>query len=265
MRYGGLPGRQDRAGGGAMRGWSIIIGSWLLAAGIAPAPAQQPPAAQAVSPRVAALEKLAAAGNAEALYHLGMAWHTGSGVPQDRAKALGYFRRAAELGDPLAAYKLGCYYDGQGEGLVAPDDAIAYYFKSIAAEAGYALAQTDAAELEMRRGDMASALGWLEQAAAQGWPAGLLGYASLHNLSADEGKGVPRDKAKTAAYFRLFTRAVDADQKQLDWLAAFEKTLNRKERRQAAAIVAGFHAEPSPITLKALSGSRAADALIGSQ
>lgn len=240
-----------------MRGLMILIGALLVAA-IAAAPLRADPP----SARVAALERLAAAGHAEALYHLGMAWHTGSGVAQDKAKALDAFRRAAELGDPLAAYKLGCYYDGQGDGLVQDDETIAYYFKSIAAEAGYALAQTDLADLDIRRGDMVGARDWLARAAAQGWPGGLLGYASVHNLADGERRGVPRDRVKTAAYFRLFTQAVDASQKQLDWLAAFERKMSRAEREQAAAIVDAYRPARTELTAKGLSGSRAADALV---
>lgn len=241
-----------------MRGLMVLIGALLLAAGL-PAGADPPPPP---SSRVVALEKLAAAGNAEALYHLGMAWHTGSGVAQDKARALDAFRRAAELGDPLAAYKLGCYYDGQGDGLVQADETLAYYFKSIAGDAGYALAQTDLADLDIRRGDMASARDWLARAAAQGWPGGLLGYASIHNLADGEGHGVPRDPVRTAAYFRLFVQSVDASQKQLDWLKAFEKKMSKAERQQAAAIVAAYKPAPTALTRKGLSGSRAADELV---
>ena len=60
--------------------------------------------AQADEGLVPRLERLAGRGNAEAVYHLGMAYQTGTDLPRDPAKALDAFRRAAALGDPLAAF-----------------------------------------------------------------------------------------------------------------------------------------------------------------
>ncbi len=214
-------------------------------------------------PHIVALERIAAAGNAEALYHLGMSYQTGAGVTQDKARALDAFRRGAEKGDPLAAYKLATYYNGQGEGLVKPDPAQALRWNLVAAEAGYALAQQDAAALLAQRGDIPAAIGWLEKAVAQGWPEAMLAYASLYNPTGKQAAaGVPRDPVKAAAWYRLFTQTVDADQRQLDWLAAFEKKLTPAQRAQAAAIVAAFKPAPTPMTIKGLSGSRAAAELI---
>src|SRR3954470_9664532 len=85
---------------------------------------------------ITSLERLAASNNAEAIYHLGMAYHTGTGVPKDHVKALAAFRRAASLGDVLASYKLGCYYDGQGGELVEANPDLALRYKLIAAQAG---------------------------------------------------------------------------------------------------------------------------------
>jgi TPR repeat protein len=92
--------------------------------------------AQAASDLIPALERLAAQDNAEAIYHLGMAYQTGAGVSEKPAKALEAFRRAAALGDVLASYKLGCFYDGQGGNLVQGDPEIALRHKLVAAEAG---------------------------------------------------------------------------------------------------------------------------------
>lgn len=212
-------------------------------------------------PLMPALEKLAAANNAEAIYHLGMAWQTGTGLAKDPGKALAAFRRAASLGDPLAAYKLGCFYDGQGEGLVDRDPAAALQHKLIAAEAGYALAQQDVAALYARKGDMASGLGWLGKAAAQGWPGALMAYASVHNGA----PGVPRDSAKTAAYFRLFLDRAEGSAAQKQWLSDFEVKLTPAQRTQAAAIVRAYRPAPTPLTLKSLLGQRAALALVAAR
>lgn len=233
-----------------------ILAAGLLA--LTPLAACGPAQAEALIP---ALEKLAAANNAEAIYHLGMAWQTGAGMAQDRAKALDAFRRAAALGDPLAAYKLGCYYDGQGEGLVTADPAIALRHKLVAAEAGYALAQQDVGALYIREGDIANGLAWLGKAAAQGWSGALMTYASVHNGTA----GVPRDPVKTAAYFRLFLDRTGQSARQKDWLTAFEAKLTPEQREHATAIVRAYRPAPTPLTIKGLSGQRAAQALVAAR
>lgn len=203
-------------------------------------------------------ERLAASGNAEAIYHLGMAYQTGTGVNADPAKALEAFRRGASLGDPLAAYKLGCFYDGQGAGLVEDDPVVALKHKLVAAEAGHALAQQDVAGLYARNGNAAEALRWLEKGAAQGWPGALMALASVHNDS----PGFPPDAAKTAAYFRIFIDRTDGDREQRDWVAEFERGMTPEDRARADAIVRDYRPVPSTITLKALSGQRAAEVLV---
>jgi hypothetical protein len=60
------------------------------------------------------LEQLANHGNTEARYHLGMIYWTGTGATKDSKRAVSYFEQAAAAGDPLASYKMGCLWDGQG-------------------------------------------------------------------------------------------------------------------------------------------------------
>lgn len=204
------------------------------------------------------LERLAESGNAEAIYHLGMAYQTGSAVAEDHVKALEAFRKAADLGDPLASYKLGCYYDGQGAGLVEPDANLALRYKLVAAKAGYALAQQDVGALYARSGDVSNGLSWLERSAAQGWSGGLMTLASVYNGAA----GIKPDAAKTAAYFRLFLARSEPSEEQAAWLKEFETRLSSDEKKRADGIVAGYRAAPTPLTLKALSGQRAAQALV---
>lgn len=207
---------------------------------------------------VPSLERLASAGNAEALYHLGMAYQTGTGTAEDPAKALDAFRKAAAMGEPLASYKLGCYYDGQGAGMIAPDAGQALRYKLIAAQAGYALAQQDVAALYARAGDVQTGLAWLEKSAAQGWSGGLMTMASVYNGA----PGVEPDAAKTAGYFKLFLAHSDPSEAQRNWLAKFEKGLTFDDKKRAEALVRGFESKPTQLTLKALSGQRAAEALV---
>jgi TPR repeat protein len=217
--------------------------------------------AQAASDLIPALERLAGQDNAEAIYHLGMAYQTGAGVSEKPAKALEAFRRAAALGDVLASYKLGCFYDGQGGNLVQGDPEIALRHKLVAAEAGYALAQQDVAALYAAQGDLAAAVDWLEKAMLQGWPDALATYASIHNGA----EGISTDPVKTAAYFRIFLDRTDASDEQSGWLAEFEQRMTPEQRQQAREIVRSYRAAPTPLTIKALSGQRAAAELISEQ
>ena len=65
--------------------------------------------------------KAAEQGNALAQSSLGIFYSTGRGVPQDDAEAVGWWRKAAEQGDAKAQYNLGIkYYDGH----VVPEDYV---------------------------------------------------------------------------------------------------------------------------------------------
>ncbi len=169
---------------------------------------------------IPSLERLSKSGNAEAIYHLGMAYQTGSGVTEDHAKALDAFRKAAGLGDPLGSYKLGCYYDEQDAGLIKSDAALALKYKLVAAKAGYALAQQDVGVLYAKSGDVPTGLAWLEKSASQGWSGGLMTLASVYNGAA----GIKPDAAKTAAYFQLFLVRSEPNDKQAGWSRTLKST-----------------------------------------
>src|SRR3954471_5528840 len=95
--------------------------------------------------RFNAMVALANKGDAEAQYHVGMMYNNGIGTQRDTRQAFEWFQKSTASNDPLGAYKLGCYYDGQGEGVVATDVNEAIKYKLIAAKAGYSLAQHDVA------------------------------------------------------------------------------------------------------------------------
>lgn len=67
------------------------------------------------------MEVLADQGSPEAQYYLGMFYNNGIGTTQDTNKAFQLFGKSARAGDPLGNYKLGCYYAGQGQGVVDID------------------------------------------------------------------------------------------------------------------------------------------------
>ena len=57
---------------------------------------------------------LAEKGDPEAQYHVGMFYNNGIGTAQDTKQAFRVVPEIRNRHDPLGAYKLGCYYDGQG-------------------------------------------------------------------------------------------------------------------------------------------------------
>ena len=213
--------------------------------------------ANAESALVQDLQELAAEDNSEALYHLGMIYLLGDGVETDQEKAVNYFRQSASLGDPLAAYKLGCFYDGQYQ-LLEIDLSKALEFKLIAAEAGYALAQQDVASLFYRLGDTRQALNWIERAADQGTSGALRTYALLHNGA----EGIEANPVITAAYFSLFLANYRASDEQREWLSDLISDLDVNQLEEVDRIVATYEPAPTPLTLKALSGKRAAQNLV---
>ncbi len=86
-------------------------------------------------PDLVETRKLAEQGEAGAQHALGSMYALGSGVPQDFAEAVKWYRLAAEHGDADAQYGLGfMYYMGTG---VPEDGARAYLWFSMAATQGY--------------------------------------------------------------------------------------------------------------------------------
>ena len=117
-----------------------------------------------------AMVALANKGDAEAQYHVGMMYNNGIGTQRDIRQAFEWFQKSTASNDPLGAYKLGCYYDGQGEGVVANDKNEALKYKLIAAKAGYSLAQHDVALLYARQENFEEAMKWWKLAGDQGLP-----------------------------------------------------------------------------------------------
>ncbi len=137
-----------------------------------------------------ALLDKANSGNAEANYHLGMLYNNGIGVEKSASKAFELFIKAAENGDALGHYKVGCYYAGQFgkvDGIVL-NKPKALEHKLIAAEAGYSLAQNDVAVIYYSNGDIPKAIEWAQKAGDQGYVQSLSSLLSLYQMPESQNK-----------------------------------------------------------------------------
>jgi uncharacterized protein len=209
----------------------------------------------------AKLEQLAQSGNAEAAYHAGMAYLRGiNGVKKDPAKAFEYFKKSAEGGDPLGAYQLGSFYEGDGAGPVTADPELALKHKLVAAEAGYSLAQHDVAKLYYQKDQPDEAVKWLTASARQGYRESLQALASLYS---GEGK-LPKNMGRSYAYLLLMQGgSLDkADGKARQLLQELNAKLTPAEKTEANKTIAGWEFKPSILTLHALAGQKSARALI---
>ena len=196
-----------------------------------------------------AMVALANNGDAEAQYHVGMMHNNGIGTQQDPRQAFEWFQKSAASNDPLGAYKLGCYYDGQGAGIVTSDSNEALKYKLIAAKAGYALAQHDVAIHYARQENFEEAVKWLKMASDQGDP------EALYKLSGSyfEGKGAPKDLSLAYAYFKLSRLA---PKKIVNDMAAI---LSKPELEKAEKLVSEWKPQPTALTLEAKRGISAAE------
>jgi uncharacterized protein len=199
--------------------------------------------------RFNAMVALANKGDAEAQYHVGMMYNNGIGTQQDPRQAFEWFQKSAASNDPLGAYKLGCYYDGQGEGIVAADSNEALKYKLIAAKAGYALAQHDVAILYRRQENFEEAAKWWKMAGDQGSPESLYSLSGLYF----EGKGAPKDLSLAYAYYKLSQLV---PRRKVNEMAAI---LSKPELAKAEKLVSEWKPQPTALTLKAKRGITAAE------
>lgn len=207
----------------------------------------------------AKLKALVDRGVAEGQYHVGMMYNNGFGTDRDLAAAFLWFQRAAAGGDPLAEYKLGCYYAGQAPGVVVADDTQALAHKLIAAKAGYSLAQYDVGIINYKLGNTAEAIRWWRLASDQGLP------MALYNLSTTyKAGGASADPVLAYAYFKLAKLASEGTvnpsaQAALSQLAS---TMPVADVTRAERIVSEWKPRPTALTTKALSGVEAAKKLV---
>lgn len=196
-----------------------------------------------------AMVVLASKGDAEAQYHVGMMYNNGIGTQRDLKQAFEWFQKSAAGNDPLGAYKLGCYYDGQGADVVATDPKEALKYKLVAAKAGYDLAQHDVANHYARQDNPEEAMKWWKQAGDQGYPRALYSLSGAYF----QGKGAPKDLSVAFAYYKL------SNQAPRDKVNGMATVLSKPELESAEKLVSAWKPQPTALTLKAKRGFAAAE------
>jgi uncharacterized protein len=197
-----------------------------------------------------AMMALAQKGDAEAQYHVGMMYNNGIGTAQNTKEAFGWFEKSAASDHPLGAYKLGCYFAGQGAGVVAADAEKALKYKLVAAQAGYSLAQLDVAATYSRQGDSNETVRWLSEVAMQGDDRALFGLSSLYL----EGDGVPKDMSRAFAFYKLSLLASRSAERVEDKAVLDDMMAKMSETN--------WSPQPTVLTIKAMEGIAAAEAYV---
>jgi TPR repeat protein len=136
-----------------------------------------------------------------AQYNLGACYNDGTGVAQDYAEALRWYRLAADQGLGNAQFNIGVYYtDGIG---VARDDAEAVRWYRLAADQGNASAQCNLGMCYAKGAGIAQddreAVRWYRLSADQGDATAQANLGTRYQ----KGAGVAKDEAAAARWYRL--------------------------------------------------------------
>ncbi|EFL87862.1 peptidoglycan-binding protein [Ahrensia sp. R2A130] len=174
----------------------------------APATAAYDVPSDAGSPAMVAA---ASAGDARALFHVGMRYSDGTGVTRNMANAGTWFERAAEKGYAPAQYSIGSIYE---KGIGRKQDiakAASWYEK--AAEQGNARAMHNLAVLYATgkppelAADMDKAVGWFQKAAGLGIKDSQFNLGILYG----QGRGAAQNLGESYKWFALAAKAGDTD------------------------------------------------------
>jgi localization factor PodJL len=202
------------------------------AAAPAGAPAHAAPAAApAEAPRAITIEQAAASGDPVALYDLAGQLIGG----EDKSRAIGLFREAANKGLVMAQYRLAKLYE-RGEG-VPRDMSASRQWTERAAIGGNTKAMHDLAVF-FAEGDAGpqsyvSAVQWFRQAADHGLVDSQFNLAVLYQ----DGRGVSQDLPEAAFWYELAGRAGDTDGRRRagELLAQMDNAAAEQVRRRARA------------------------------
>ena len=196
-------------------------------------------------------------GDSDIKYNLGMFLSNGVGTKRDHQAALKLFSEAAAAGNALAAYQLGRYYAGQFPNAVAANDELAFKYTTIAAEAGYDLAQHDLARMLVKRGDLPGAVIWWERASRQGNDIATAFLITYYTSNSSP------DKIKGHGLMLLMRDSMpDAPKKFTERLAATEAGATPEERAAAEKIRASWITGRTPLTTAGQRGISAVPELL---
>ena len=146
---------------------------------------------------IAAYTKAAQGQCAPALVNLGYAYDKGLGVTKDNAKAVEYYRQAAEMGNPVALYNLGRKYFTGTNGLPLDWTAAQRYLEQ-ASEEGLLSAQHLLAQLHHDQNRPTEAATWFTRAAEHGYAPSMCSLAYLFQ----HGKGLSLDLNRAVQWYQ---------------------------------------------------------------
>lgn len=195
---------------------------------------------------------MAKKGDMEAAYHLGMFYNNGIGTQKNIKEAYKWFLKSGTANDPLGAYKLGCYYNGQAGNVVEYNKEKAFRYKLFSAKAGYSLAQYDVGLMYLEKGDVEMAIDYFILAAKQGFSPALRILANLYY----QGVIVERNMAKAYAYTSL-TEKVFSDKMSVRMIQLLEKLkikMSKEDVKRAQKIIREWEVQKTPLTKIAQEG-----------
>ena len=161
-------------------------------------------------------QQAAEAGNLEGMLTLGEYYDTlselGIAAKSNAAKAVAWYRRAAEKGFAPAQNNLGAMYDA-GTGVEKNDQQAVFWFRK-AAEQGYPMAQVNLGD-EYRTGsgvekDSAQAIAWYRKATEQGYAQAYLRLGEMYK----DGDGIDKDIPQAIDWYQKCLKNSDSDTKE---------------------------------------------------
>ena len=197
--------------------------------------------------------ELADKGNPNAQYILGMMYNNGFETEMDRKKAFALFQQAEQGGDKLAAFKLGCYYDGQAPEAVAVDKEKAFNYYLSAAQAGYSRAQFVTGNMLFAKGNYEEAVYWITKSAQQGHDHSI---SNLFTLYSDPKYGV-EDRALAHQYLSIAIAKTNEAKylpRMRELLAENAAFLTTEQIQLAEQNAAAYVPEQTPLTLRVVRG-----------
>ncbi len=150
-------------------------------------------------------QPLAAQGDANSQYNLGLLYARGQGVPQDYKQALAWYQKAAEQDVPAAEYNLGVMF-ANGQGVPAnPAEASKWFLKAAQQGVGDAASglATIYSEGEGAFKNYDEAAKWYRTAAEQGIASAAFSLGVMYDI----GQGVPQNYAEALKWYH---QAADA-------------------------------------------------------